>query len=60
MASVIEPNTSRFEAASENSFFFIVESPIHLLGESRRRGTCVGSKRYAAITWVRQEISKAI
>jgi len=28
-----------FEAISENSFFFIVESPIHLLGESKRRGT---------------------
>jgi len=59
-ASETEPKINRFEPISENSFFFIVKPPIQLLGESRRRGTRVGSKRYAASARVRKKISKAI
>ena len=40
-ASETEPNISRLEPSSENSFFFIVKPPIELLRESKRRGTAM-------------------
>src|SRR5678816_4240267 len=60
IASETEPKISRFEAISENSFFFIVKSPNTVARGEQEEGHTCDSKRHAAAALVHQEISKVM